>query len=133
MPEKRKTKLRAGLLLAGVFALGGVSGAAIMRWQLYEELRDTMRLPPAEARAQFRLRAMRRHLDLSDEQAAKIEKILVDAARERDELEAPCQPPIDEQRTRVRKQIDEVLTPEQLKLHEEARERWRQKKEKRGR
>lgn len=125
---QRNNKIRAAAILVAVFALGGVTGAGIMRWQLMDELHSTMKLPPHEARAKFRLRAMRRHLDLSDEQAAKIESILVESDRGRGEAEAPCRGKLDEHREKVRQRIDEVLTPEQRQAYAEMRARWEQKR-----
>jgi Spy/CpxP family protein refolding chaperone len=125
---ERKTKLRAAAVLGAVFALGGVTGAGVMRWQMADELSSTLKLPPHEARARFRLRAMRHHLNLNDEQAAKIETILLEADRERGEIATPCRPTLDAQRERVRQKIDEVLTPEQRREHQALRERWDKKR-----
>lgn len=77
---------------------------------------------------------MRESLGLSDEQAAKIETILKDAAakresgRERRDREAWMQ-----QRQEVRRQIDAVLTPEQREKRDKVAAKHKQKSGRRGR
>ncbi len=117
-------KLRAGLLLGGMFLAGGAAGGAFAHWHDVHEMREVLKGPPGEARIRIRLRAMRRHLDLSDDQLKKVEAILRDAEKEREEAEGPCRKELDALHDKVNKQIEELLTPEQRAKHEAAMARW---------
>jgi hypothetical protein len=88
-----------------------------------KELAGAMRGPPTEARARFRLEAMRRHLDLDDEQVRAIEAIVTEAEAEREALMASCGPSLDELRRRTDERIDAVLRPDQRARHEELERR----------
>jgi Spy/CpxP family protein refolding chaperone len=117
-------KLRAGLLLAGMFVLGGVAGASVHRFMFARRMHAMMQLPPEEARVQMRVRAMRRHLDLSHDQAQKIEAILRDAEKEHDTAEGPCRANLDAMHDRIHKRVSEVLTPEQREKADKVMARW---------
>lgn len=112
-------RTKAGIVLVSVFLLGGVAGAAASRAMVLHQLRSTMDAPPSQARAHFRLEAMRRHLDLSDDQVKKLETILGAAETEREARMEPCRPALDELRTRTDAQILEVLTPDQRVRYQE--------------
>jgi Spy/CpxP family protein refolding chaperone len=110
-------------LLAGMFLLGGVTGAAVMHAVDNRELAVMLDAPPGEAQQQLRLRALARKLRLNDEQRQRIAEILR-AEREH------CAPPrerVDEQlrecRERTRAAVDEVLTPRQRQKLDEIIER----------
>ncbi|WP_437812596.1 hypothetical protein [Sorangium sp. So ce1078] len=106
-------------VLAAVFLLGGVAGAALGRGMALRDLEATFRGPPAEARAQFRLRAMRRHLDLTDGQVRELRSTLAEAETERDRLLSECRPALDALRDRTDARVKSVLTPDQLTRYEE--------------
>ncbi|WP_437296566.1 hypothetical protein [Sorangium sp. So ce426] len=106
-------------VLAAVFLFGGVAGAAIGRVTALRDLEATFRGPPTEARAQFRLKAMRRHLDLSDRQVRELRATLAEAEAERDRLLSECRPALDALRDRTDARVKGVLTPEQLTRYEE--------------
>ncbi|WP_437724202.1 hypothetical protein [Sorangium sp. So ce861] len=106
-------------VLAAVFLFGGVAGAALGRGMALRDLEATFRGPPAEARAQFRLRAMRRHLDLTDRQVRELRATLADAEAERDRLLSECRPGLDALRDRTDARVKGVLTPDQLTRYEE--------------
>lgn len=116
-------RLKAALVLAAVFALGGFAGVAVGRVSALRELRQTMDAPPAEARTQFRLDAMRRRLDLSDDQLTRLRAIMSEADSERDTLMAKCGPGMDDLRKRTDERVREVLTEEQRKRFEEMEQR----------
>ena len=99
-------------VLVAVFLLGGVAGAGGGRLLAMRELAGTMRGPPAEARARFRLEAMRRHLDLDDAQAQELEAILDEAETEREALMRSCGPGLEELRARTEARVDAVLRPD---------------------
>ncbi|WP_437905863.1 hypothetical protein WME95_47835 [Sorangium sp. So ce327] len=106
-------------VLAAVFLFGGVAGAAIGRVTALRDLEATFRGPPTEARAQFRLKAMRRHLDLTDRQVRELKATLAEAEAERDRLLSECRPALDALRDRTDARVKGVLTPEQLTRYEE--------------
>lgn len=106
-------------VLAAVFLFGGVAGAAIGRVTALRDLEATFRGPPTEARAQFRLKAMRRHLDLTDRQVRELRATLAEAEAERDRLLSECRPALDALRDRTDARVKGVLTPEQLTRYEE--------------
>ena len=112
-------RTKAGIVLAGVFLFGGVAGAGASRAYMFHEFRSSMEGPPGQARAHFRLEAMRRHLDLKDDQVTKLEAILRDSESERDKRMAACRPGMDELRTTTEAKINELLTPEQRKRYQE--------------
>lgn len=120
-------RVRAGAILLGVFLFGGVAGAGASRAYTFHELKSRMEGPPAEARARFRMEAMRRNLDLSEGQVAQIEKILGETEGERDKRMESCKPGLDELRETTEAQIREVLDEVQVKKYEEFQ------KERRGR
>ncbi|MGK3998268.1 hypothetical protein [Sorangium sp. So ce1024] len=112
-------------VLAAVFLFGGVTGAAIGRGTALSDLEATIRRPPTEARAQFRLRAMRRQLDLTRSQVREIRATLAEAEAERERLLGACRPALDELRDRTDARVKSVLTPEQRARYEEIEaERW---------
>ncbi|WP_437287808.1 hypothetical protein [Sorangium sp. So ce406] len=106
-------------VLAAVFLFGGVAGAAIGRGTALSDLEATLRRPPTEARAQFRLGAMRRHLDLTSDQVRELKATLAEAESERERLLAECRPALDELRDRTDARVKSVLTPEQRARYEE--------------
>lgn len=106
-------------VLAAVFLFGGVAGGAIGRMTAIRDLESTFRGPPTEARAHFRLQAMRRHLDLTDDQVQKLEALFTETETERDKLLATCRPGLDALRESTEARMKEILTPEQRALHEE--------------
>lgn len=107
------SKLKAALVLVGVFALGGVAGAAGSRAYVLHRFRSSMDAPTPEARAHFRVEAMKRHLDLSDDQVTKIETIFKEADGERDKRMSACQPGMDQLRKDTEAKILDVLRPDQ--------------------
>ena len=118
-------RAKAALLFVGVFVLGAAAGAGVSRVYVLRELRPTMDAPLGEARAHFRLQAMKRHLDLSSDQLARLETIVRNAETERERHLAACQPAMDELRERTDAQILEILRPDQ-------RDRYRDLASRRG-
>jgi hypothetical protein len=118
-PGSGSARYKAVLVLAAVFALGGVAGAAVGRVTALRELRRTMEGPPAEARARFRLEALRRHLDLSEDQLARMRTVIDEAESERDAAMAACGPGLDELRRRTDTRVREILNEEQRKHFDE--------------
>lgn len=127
----KRTGWRPVAILIAVFVLGTAAGAGVMRTVMLEELRSQMGGPTATARARFRLEAMRRRLDLSDQQVAELQGILSDSEAKREQTLAPCRPQLDDLKSDVGAKIAKVLTPEQRVKYEayleEKREKWRSK------
>ena len=132
-PRGNTTRWKAGAILAAVFILGAAAGGAGMRTYMLQRWRSTMSVAPSEGRARFRLEAMSRRLDLSDEQRAKLEAILVDAEKERAAVTEGCRPQLEELQKRLEEQVDAILTDEQRAKHREMLERMREhRKDRRG-
>ncbi len=106
-------KLKAALVMAGVFALGGVAGAAGSRAYVLHRFRSNIEAPTPEARSRFRLEAMKRHLDLSDDQVTKLDAIFRDADAERDKRMEACRPGMEALRGEMDAKIMQVLRPDQ--------------------
>lgn len=117
-------RAKSALVLIGVFALGGVSGAAGMRAYGIQQFRSAVD-SPGDARAKLRLEAMRRKLDLSDDQVAKIEVILKETEPVRDEKIQPCKGGLEEVREKTDARILEVLDEGQRERFRELQERRR--------
>jgi Spy/CpxP family protein refolding chaperone len=105
------------MLLAAVL-LGGAAGAALMRAHMHSDLRSRMGHSSEKSRTRFRVEAMKRRLDLSDDQTIKIEAIFEEMGPERREAMSACKPKLDATRDKVRTRINAVLTPEQQQKHE---------------
>lgn len=121
-------RMKSAFLLVAVFAFGTVSGAAAMRAFAAESLRSSMDKPANK----FKLDVMRRRLDLSDDQAARLEPVLIASEKRRDEATEPCRSGLDAERERTDAEILEILTPEQQDRYREFVERRRKGRGKRG-
>lgn len=124
---KSSSRVKPIAILVAVFLLGGVAGGALTWGIAVRDLRATMHRPPSEARAKFRLEAMKRHLDLTEEQAQKLEAVFEESWREHEQAVGKCKPALDELRARTSSQIDEILTPEQREKYAAMRERMRER------
>jgi len=105
-------------MFGGVFLLGGVAGVGVGRAYTLHHLHSVMSGPPGEARAHFRLEAMRHELDLDDAQVQKIDTIMKNADPDRDQAIASCKPQLDDIRARTDAQIVDVLRPDQRPKYE---------------
>lgn len=126
-----KTKVIAVAVMVGLFLLGGVTGAAAMRTYQQRQFRAQLQQGPGPARAKMRLRAMRRFLDLTDDQTREIETILSEAETKHRELFEQCGPELKKLRTDTEAKIEAVLSEEQRAAYEKLVERRR--KGRRGR
>jgi Spy/CpxP family protein refolding chaperone len=124
----RKTRYKAAAILAVVFLLGAAAGGAGMRAIMFQHWRTTLSMAPSEGRARFRLEAMARRLDLTDEQRAKVETVLVEAEKERARLTEDCRPQLEALRQKVEKEVDAILSEEQRVKHREMLERMRSRR-----
>ena len=113
-----KRVLMAALTLAAVFLLGAVAGAGFMRMKAARFHGDMLGFDGGR-RGEWRMRALAKQLDLSDEQRAKVKGILAKHAPERDKrMKAAmetCGAPLEEFKAKVDGEIRAVLTPEQQK------------------
>ena len=75
--------------------------------------------PPGDARASFRLEALRRRLDLRPEQVDRVRALMAEADAERDKLMGACGPGLDELRRRTDAKMREVLDDDQRKRFDE--------------
>lgn len=113
------TRFKAIAVLSAVFLLGAVAGGAAGRITALREIRHLTEGPPPEARARFRLEAMRRHLQLRDDQLDRVRTIMAEADAERDGLMEKCGPGLDELRRRTDTRLREVLDEEQRRRFDE--------------
>jgi hypothetical protein len=113
--------VKAALMLAGMFLLGGVAGVAVGRLSALHDLRRMVEGPPAEARVNFRVEVMRRHLDLSPDQVVRVRAVMEQIDAEREKLMAACSPGMEELRQRADAQLREILNEEQRRRFDEMR------------
>ena len=114
MTPRGKTRLKIWLVVVGVFALGGVTGASLdsaYRLQASGEGREVRRRDKGAIFEQ-----MRRDLSLSDEQARQVRAVLDETRDEYRALGAECRPRYDAIRQKGRARIRAVLTPEQQQI-----------------
>lgn len=124
-PSRGLVRAKAAGVLAAVFLLGGLAGGAAGRITALREMGRMVEGPPPEARARFRLEAMRRHLDLRDDQVARVRAIMAEADAERDRLMETCGPGLDDLRRRTDARVREVLDEDQRKRFDDASARRR--------
>jgi hypothetical protein len=100
-------------MLAGMFVLGGVTGAGVMRAVVDRDMSVLLDAPSVEAQQRLRLRALVRRLGLSEPQKARIAEIL----KAQNEQCRPVSQRVQEELTQCREQalpeISQVLTPVQ--------------------
>ena len=111
------SKVKAPLILAGVFVLGGVAGVFGGRVLAFKHMHSVM--DGSDARLHFRVETLRNELDLDQEQAKKIEAIYKSTDPEREQAMSACRPGLDDLRARTDAQITEVLRPEQRPRYDE--------------
>lgn len=124
MNSQGKVKLQVWLLIAVVFALGGVTGASLDRLYLAKlsppKNEPSERGPRGPNRGPDRMvERMRKDLNLNDEQVPKIRTIFEESRKEfppRRFIECPG---YKESRDHTRARVREMLTPEQQKRYDE--------------
>ncbi len=112
-------RVKAIAALAAMFVLGGLAGVAVGRVSAMREVRHMMEGPPGDARASFRLEALRRRLDLRPEQVDRVRAVMAEADAERDKLMGACGPGLDELRRSTDAKMREVLDDDQRKRFDE--------------
>jgi hypothetical protein len=112
---RRGARLKAAAVLGAVFLLGGLTGGAVERVRVARELGRIMDGPPREARTRFRMEALRRHLELRDDQVAPVRAVLDQGEADRDEAMKGCGPGLDELHRRTDARLRELLDDEQKK------------------
>lgn len=107
------SSLKVVAILFGVFAFGGLAGGFAGRALTFAEFRKTMSGPPGEARTRWRVEAMRRDLDLTEQQVSQVQSIMKAGEPDREAAMKACRPEVDALREKTDAQITEILTPEQ--------------------
>ncbi len=97
-----------------VFLTGAMAGAIGMRAGLHEQLRRSAAYWRGD-KADFSYDRLKRELDLTPEQSARLKTILDDFVKYHQDLEAQ----IDDVRATGRNRIVQILTPEQRKRFEQ--------------
>lgn len=116
MNSQGKVKLQVWLLIAVVFALGGVTGASLDRLYLANSGAFKNPHPRGPNRMVERLRS---DLNLNEAQVAKIKTIFEESRKEFPPSRFAECPGFTESRARTRARIRETLTPEQQKRYDE--------------
>jgi len=116
MNSQGKVKLQVWLLIAVVFALGGVTGASLDR--LYLAKSGFLRAPHSRGPNRM-VERLKSDLNLNDEQVAKIKTIFEESRKEFPPSRFAECPGFKESRARTRTRIREALTPEQQKRYDE--------------
>ncbi|HEV2665550.1 MAG TPA: hypothetical protein VG324_11595 [Blastocatellia bacterium] len=116
MNSQGKVKLQVWLLIAVVFALGGVTGASLDR--LYLTKSGTLRGPHTRGPNRM-VERLKSDLNLNDEQVTKIKTIFEESRKEFPPSRFAECPGFKESRARTRARIREALTPEQQKRYDE--------------
>ncbi len=111
MTLQGKTRLKIWLVLAGVFAIGIVTGAALDG--VYRTRAGGGRGRGGERKHEKMFEETRRELSLTDEQAAKARVILDETRNEFRALHEEMRPRFDAVRQGARARMRETLTPEQ--------------------
>jgi len=106
-----RTRIKIWLVLLVVFVLGCATGAALD--VLYRSRAAGPRDAHEHGDVQARFDAMRRDLNLSDEQANAVRAILDETRNEYRALRAELRPRFEEPRLKARARIRALLTPEQ--------------------
>jgi Spy/CpxP family protein refolding chaperone len=135
MTSQGKVKLQVWGLIVIVFALGGVTGAALDRLYTQRNAETRPSAPNGERRGRHHNmpEEMRRDLNLSEEQVTAVRNIFDEARKESRKYFDEC-PGFKEQRERTQARIRQVLTPEQQQRYDEMQARREaERKEKEGR
>jgi Spy/CpxP family protein refolding chaperone len=120
MNSQGKIKLQVWLLIAVVFALGGVTGASLDRVYLANRGEVKSGNPDRGPRGPNRMvERLRSDLNLNDEQVAKIKTIFEESRKEFPPSRFAECPGFKESRARTRARVREVLTPEQQQRYDE--------------
>jgi Spy/CpxP family protein refolding chaperone len=104
-----ETRLKILLSVLGIFVLGCVTGAAL---DSAYRLRSAQAVSGQPGKEDF-FEALRRNLDLNNQQATEIRAIVDETRGEYRQLRAEVRPRYDALRQRARARIRALLTPEQ--------------------
>ncbi len=122
-----KTRLKIWLVLAGIFVIGCVMGAALDG--LYRtRAGETGRRGERGRKHEKIFEEARRELNLSDEQSVKVRAILDETREEFRALHGEMRPRFDAIRQKARARMRETLTPEQETRFDEMMARRDQKR-----
>lgn len=122
----KSRRLLPALVLVGVFVFGGVAGAGAMRAYMLQDMRARFGGPPGEVRTHLRVESMRRHLDLTADQATRVEAIFRESDGDFEGAMKPCREELEALRKRTDERIVEVLDASQrVRFQEYAEKRKR--------
>lgn len=104
------------LAAAIIFSAGGATGALIVRTyapKIVKRTHVSQPLPVSKDRRNEYIAKLDRELTLTPEQRTQVEQILAASQKRMKEIWEPLEPQIKEEYKRSRREISEVLTPEQ--------------------
>ena len=131
MATSNKNRRQVWLSALAIFALGCIAGALVLN---FYHMRLARGANHREGAAPFlRLDGMKEHLNLSDEQAAEVEKILDNARAQLSELRKQSEPKFAEIRSQTDAQLQKVLTEEQWQQFQQMKNEFRERRGERRR
>jgi Spy/CpxP family protein refolding chaperone len=102
-------------LLVLIFLCGALAGAITMRAGLHDKLHRSAAAYWRDGKNEFSYETLRKELNLTDEQCARLKTVLDDFVKYHDDLEAQ----IEDVRATGRNRILQILTPEQRQKFEQ--------------
>ena len=125
-PPKKPRRWKTWLLALVIFLGGGATGAGLTAIGIYRSVHHAL-MHPEEAPHRITSR-LKRPLDLTPEQSARIEKIIANRQQSLTKIRREVQPQVEVQLDQLQTEIDGVLSPmQQTKWHEilhRVRENW---------
>ena len=112
------TRVKIWIVFAVVFALGVATGAALDG--VYRSRAASRSAEDRKKEAEAHFEKMRRDLNLTDDQSAKIRAVLEETRDEYRQLRNELRPRFDEPRQKARARIREILNDEQRKKFDAA-------------
>lgn len=106
-------RLQSALVLAGVFALGAITGGAAVHFTRERRIHAMMDAPPHQERLRRLLRALEHDVKLDDAQREKVKEILAGHEAEVKEIRRAAAPRLSALRARIAVEIRAVLRPDQ--------------------
>lgn len=110
----RKHRLQILLIVVGIFVLGAITGASLDG--VYRMHANNRTAPPSAAPKVKLFDSLREELNLTDEQAQKINTIVEETRAEFRSLQSEIGPRHEAARESARARIRELLTPEQQQV-----------------
>lgn len=116
------------LAAAVIFCAGGATGGLLVRTyapKVVKRIHVSQPLPISPDRRQEYIEKLNREVSLTAEQRVKVEEILAASQKRMKEIWEPLEPQVKDEYRRTRREISEILTPEQ----QEKMSKWKGKRD----